>query len=135
MTDGCCVRVSSPLAGLMMGTRSGDIDPSIVSFLAQQEGQTPDKVTYIRLKCVSPQLLSYVISGRTSSHRLGQLLLASAPSMIAHGSRVFLVLRRRNASVLLPMCYFSMCYFLGVTSYVLLPMCYFLCVTSASAIA
>lgn len=34
----------TPLAGVMMGTRSGDIDPSIVSMLASQPGQTPDKV-------------------------------------------------------------------------------------------
>lgn len=32
----------TPQAGVMMGTRSGDIDPSILPFLAQSEGKTPE---------------------------------------------------------------------------------------------
>ncbi len=34
----------SPLSGLIMGTRSGDIDPSILFHLMSQEGYSPDKV-------------------------------------------------------------------------------------------
>jgi acetate kinase len=34
----------TPLEGLMMGTRSGDLDPSIVSYLARREGVTADEV-------------------------------------------------------------------------------------------
>src|SRR5690606_5109607 len=33
-----------PLAGLIMGTRSGDIDPSIVFHLINELGLSPDKV-------------------------------------------------------------------------------------------
>jgi len=33
----------SPLEGLMMATRSGDIDPGLVTFLQRQEGLTPDQ--------------------------------------------------------------------------------------------
>ena len=34
----------TPLEGLIMGTRSGDVDPAIVSFLADKEGLTPEQV-------------------------------------------------------------------------------------------
>ncbi len=37
----------TPLAGIPMGTRSGDIDPSIVTFLMKQEGLTPDEMDNI----------------------------------------------------------------------------------------
>ncbi|EGV00177.1 acetate/propionate family kinase [Mycoplasmopsis columbina] len=37
----------TPLAGIMMGTRSGDIDPSIVEFLCKEENLTPQEVTDI----------------------------------------------------------------------------------------
>lgn len=33
----------TPLEGLMMGTRSGDIDPAVVSFLIEKEGWTKDE--------------------------------------------------------------------------------------------
>lgn len=35
----------TPLAGLMMGSRSGDIDPAIVPFLMEQEGLTTAEIT------------------------------------------------------------------------------------------
>jgi len=34
----------TPLAGVVMGTRSGDIDPALVPYIAQQEGLPPDAV-------------------------------------------------------------------------------------------
>jgi acetate kinase len=34
----------TPLEGLVMGTRSGDIDPAIVTFLQREAGMTPDAV-------------------------------------------------------------------------------------------
>lgn len=37
----------TPLEGLMMGTRSGDIDPAIFSFLAARENLSPDQVERI----------------------------------------------------------------------------------------
>ena len=47
---GKCVDTSmglTPLEGLIMGTRSGDIDPAIVSFLADKEGKTADEIINI----------------------------------------------------------------------------------------
>ena len=44
---GRCVDTSmglTPLEGLMMGTRSGDIDPAIIEFLAHKEGKDIDKI-------------------------------------------------------------------------------------------
>ena len=37
----------TPLAGIAMGTRSGDLDPSIVTFLMKKEGLTADEVESI----------------------------------------------------------------------------------------
>ncbi|AKI96939.1 acetate/propionate family kinase [Kosmotoga pacifica] len=37
----------TPLEGLIMGTRSGDIDPAIVPFLQEQEGLSPKEITEI----------------------------------------------------------------------------------------
>ena len=48
----------TPLGGIMMGTRCGDIDPAIVPFLENKYGYTPDemdtimnkKIGYVRRK-------------------------------------------------------------------------------------
>ena len=37
----------TPLAGIAMGTRSGDLDPSIVTFLMRKEGLNPDEMEKI----------------------------------------------------------------------------------------
>ena len=37
----------TPLEGLIMGTRSGDIDPAIISFLAEKEDKTADEIVNI----------------------------------------------------------------------------------------
>lgn len=45
--DGNCIDTSmgfSPLAGLVMGTRSGDIDPSIIPYVMKKEGENADEV-------------------------------------------------------------------------------------------
>ena len=45
--DGKCVDTSmgfTPLAGIMMGTRSGDIDPSIIPYVMEQEGNNASEV-------------------------------------------------------------------------------------------
>lgn len=45
--DGVCVDTSmgfTPLAGIMMGTRSGDIDPSIVTYVAKKTNRSADEV-------------------------------------------------------------------------------------------
>lgn len=45
--DGVCVNTSmglTPLAGVMMGTRSGDIDPAIISYLCEKLGKSADEV-------------------------------------------------------------------------------------------
>ena len=48
--DGKCVNTSmgfTPLAGVMMGTRSGDIDPAIVTYLASKLNKSADDVMNI----------------------------------------------------------------------------------------
>ena len=42
----------TPLAGVLMGTRCGDIDPAIVPYIMQKENMTADEVaTYMNKKC------------------------------------------------------------------------------------
>lgn len=42
----------TPLAGVLMGTRSGDVDPSAVEFLAKKKGLShADVITYLNKKC------------------------------------------------------------------------------------
>lgn len=48
--NGKCVDTSmglTPLEGLIMGTRSGDLDPAIISFIADKEGLSADEVINI----------------------------------------------------------------------------------------
>ncbi len=55
----------TPLQGLMMGTRSGDVDPTVVQYLCEKKNMTVDKaVSYLNKQC---GLLG--ISGLTSDQR------------------------------------------------------------------
>ncbi len=48
--NGVCVDTSmgmTPLEGLIMGTRSGDIDPAIIEFIAKKEGLSIEEITTI----------------------------------------------------------------------------------------
>lgn len=45
--DGKCIDTSmgfTPLAGVMMGTRSGDVDPSIMPYLCEKLNKSPDEI-------------------------------------------------------------------------------------------
>ncbi len=66
--DGKCVDTTmgfTPLAGIVMGTRSGDIDPSIIPYVMEQEGLNAKEVVDILNK--KSGLLG--ISGVGSDHR------------------------------------------------------------------
>lgn len=52
----------TPLAGLVMGTRSGDIDPSIIDFIAKKENKTLDQVMNLLNKESGVQGMSRVSS-------------------------------------------------------------------------
>ena len=48
--SGKCIQTSmglTPLAGIMMGTRSGDIDPSILEYISKQTGKNLEEITSI----------------------------------------------------------------------------------------
>ena len=63
--NGKCVYTSmglTPLAGICMGTRTGDIDPAIVPFLMKNEGLTPDEMDTLLNKKSGVQGLSGVSS-------------------------------------------------------------------------
>ena len=55
VNGGKCIDTSmgfTPLAGVLMGTRCGDIDPAIVTFIMKHEGFTPDEMSdYMNKKC------------------------------------------------------------------------------------
>jgi acetate kinase len=55
----------TPLEGLVMGTRSGDVDPAIVNLISSKEGMTPDEV--VTLLNTQSGLLG--ISGLTNDMR------------------------------------------------------------------
>ena len=64
--NGKCVDTSmglTPLEGLMMGTRSGDIDPAIIEFLAHKEGRSIDDIMSI----LNKKSGMYGLSGYLSS--------------------------------------------------------------------
>ncbi len=64
--NGKCVDTSmglTPLEGLMMGTRSGDIDPAIIEFLAHKEGLSIDEIMSI----LNKKSGMYGLSGYLSS--------------------------------------------------------------------
>ncbi|MBQ6702758.1 MAG: acetate kinase [Clostridia bacterium] len=52
---GKCIDTSmgfTPLAGILMGTRCGDIDPAIVTYIMKNEGLTPDEMSdWMNKKC------------------------------------------------------------------------------------
>ena len=52
---GKCIDTSmgfTPLAGILMGTRCGDIDPAIVTYIMKHEGFTPDEMSdWMNKKC------------------------------------------------------------------------------------
>ena len=66
--DGLCVDASmgfTPLAGVMMGTRSGDIDPSILPFVMKKEGLNIDEM----LNVLNKQSGMLGVSGISSDSR------------------------------------------------------------------
>lgn len=52
----------TPLAGLVMGTRSGDIDPAIVTFLMEKENLTPSEINNVLNKESGVLALSQISS-------------------------------------------------------------------------
>ncbi|MBD5092143.1 MAG: acetate kinase, partial [Clostridiales bacterium] len=66
--DGKCMDTSmgfTPLEGLVMGTRSGDIDPAAVEYISKKLGKSlADTVTYLNKECGM-----YGISGISSDMR------------------------------------------------------------------
>ncbi len=53
--DGKCIDTSmgmTPLAGVMMGTRCGDIDPAVVTYVMKKTGMSPDEMSsFMNKKC------------------------------------------------------------------------------------
>ena len=73
--DGKCLDTSmgfTPLAGMIMGTRCGSIDPNIVPYIMKKEGLTPDQMTDLMNK--KSGFLG--LSGKTSDVRELNALVA-----------------------------------------------------------
>ena len=85
---GRCIDTSmgfTPLAGLVMGTRSGSIDPAIISFIADTEGLSADEVLNILNK--KSGILG--ISGLSSDFRDIQEAIAEGNSRAELSLKVF----------------------------------------------
>ena len=75
----------TPLAGVLMGTRCGDIDPAIVPFIMEKEGFTPDEMNaYMNKKC---GFLG--ISGVSSDCRDLEVAIAAGNERAALALRMF----------------------------------------------
>jgi acetate kinase len=84
----------SPTGGLMMGTRSGDLDPTVVTFLARTTGATPDALE--RLFARESGLLG--VSGLSSDMRevLSRTDLSEAREAVA----LYCYLARKHVAAL-----------------------------------
>jgi acetate kinase len=83
----------TPLAGLAMGTRSGSIDPAIISFIADKEGISADEV----LDILNKRSGMLGVSGVSSDFRdidaaiqLGDERAALALKVFAHRVRYYI---------------------------------------------
>ena len=67
----------TPLAGVEMGTRCGDVDPAVVTFIMEKEGFTPDEMSnFMNKKCG----FLGVTSGYSSDSRDLEDAIAAGPS-------------------------------------------------------
>ena len=67
----------TPLAGVEMGTRCGDVDPAVVTFIMEKEGFTPDEMSnFMNRKCG----FLGVTSGYSSDSRDLEDAIAAGPS-------------------------------------------------------
>jgi len=85
LRSGRCVDTTmgfTPASGLVMGTRSGDLDPGLVAFLAHAEGMTPER--FHRLLYHESGLLG--VSGTSADMRT---LLASSEAAAREAARIF----------------------------------------------
>jgi acetate kinase len=82
----------TPLEGLIMGTRSGDVDPSLVGFLARQEGVSTEEVEgwlntksgLLGISASSPDMRDLL-----ESERQGDLRAALAVEMFCYRARKY----------------------------------------------
>ena len=88
--DGKCQDTSmgfTPLEGLMMGTRSGDIDPAAVEFLRAKLGLSPEEVVnYLNKKCgiIGVSGISSDMRDNTAARESGNERAALAIDMVAY---------------------------------------------------
>ncbi len=71
---GICIDTTmglGPLSGLIMGTRSGDIDPSIIFYLVEQKGYTIEEVS----KILNKESGMYGITGKTDMREIESCVL------------------------------------------------------------
>jgi len=75
---GVCIDTSmglGPLSGLIMGTRSGDLDPSIIFYLVEQKGYTIEEVD----KILNKESGMYGITGKTDMREIESCVVNGDP--------------------------------------------------------
>ncbi len=78
---GVCIDTTmglGPLSGLIMGTRSGDIDPSIIFFLVEQKGYTIEEVS----KILNKESGMFGITGKTDMREIESCVVNGDPIAI-----------------------------------------------------
>lgn len=88
----------TPLAGLVMGTRCGDIDPAIVAFLAEKEGLSPEEVVEVLNK--ESGVLG--LSGISSDFRDLEIAARSGEKRAVLALDIFVYSVAKNISALIP---------------------------------
>ncbi len=94
--DGCVMDTSmgfTPLAGIEMGTRCGDIDPAIVPFIMNKTGMTPDEMnSFMNKKCglLGVSGVSSDCRDVTAAKNEGNLRAKLAFDILAYGIRKFI---------------------------------------------
>lgn len=75
---GVCIDTTmglGPLSGLIMGTRSGDIDPSIIFFLVEQKGYTIEEVS----KVLNKESGMFGLTGKTDMREIESCVINGDP--------------------------------------------------------
>ncbi len=94
--DGCVMDTSmgfTPLAGIEMGTRCGDIDPAIVPFIMNKTGMSPDEMnSFMNKKCglLGVSGVSSDCRDVTAAKNDGNKRAALAFDILAYGIRKFI---------------------------------------------
>ncbi len=101
--DGKCVDTSmgfTPLAGIMMGTRSGDIDPSIIPYVMEKEGKNASEVIddlnkksgFLGLSCRSSDARDIILGAQEGDEKCEIALEKYVKTVVSYIAQYYVLL-------------------------------------------